>query len=214
MTATPPPPAVDAILLAAGAGRRLGLPKALLEVHGQWMLPRLVRSLRAGGCRQVVLVTRAELIAELAARGGTGADEVVVNASPDDGRSGSIQCGLEAVQGVVRRPDAVLIHPVDIPLLSADAVHQLIHGWREAEDREGLAARLVTPGGRGGHPLLLGAARLPALAALRPDQSLRELLHAAPKARLDLVRRGDPGPFLDVDTPEQLALLETLLPPR
>ena len=208
----PPPPAVDAIVLAAGEGRRLGRPKALLEVYGQWMLTRLVRSLRAGGCRQVVVVIRAELIEELGSRGGTGADEVVVNPNPAAGRTGSILRGLEVAQGVVRKPDAALIHPADIPLLGADAVQQLIGAWRAAPSREGLAARLVTPGGRGGHPLLLGADRLAAVAELRPDQSLREVLHAAPEKKLDVVRRGDPGPFLDVDTPEQLALLETLIP--
>jgi len=209
----PPLAAVDAILLAAGAGRRLGQAKALLEVRGRWMLPRLVQSLRSGGCRQVVVVTRPELLDPIRERGGCGADEVVLHPDPDSGRSGSIQRGLAAVCGVVREPAAVLIHPCDIPLLSGEAVHQLLQAWRQAKAPESLAARLVTPGGRGGHPLLLGRERFPEIRELGPDQPLRELLRSRPDALLDVPRRGDPGPFLDVDTPEQLQLLETLLPP-
>ncbi len=213
MSETAPPPAIDAILLAAGAGRRLGYPKALLEVHGRWMLPRIVDSLRAGGCRSVVVVTRPELLADIAKRGGCGADEMVLNAQADQGRSGSIQRGLDAVLAVVRQPEAVVIHPCDIPLLSADAVRQLLVHWLQAPKRESLVARLVTPGNRGGHPLLLGAGRYAEVQALEPDQPLRDVVHQDPSRRLDVARKSDPGPFLDVDTPEQLQLLESLLPP-
>jgi CTP:molybdopterin cytidylyltransferase MocA len=44
-----------------------------------------------------------------------------------------------------------------------------------------------------------------------PDRPLRDLLRMAPQA-LRNVRCDDPGAFLDVDTPEQLQLLEALLP--
>lgn len=214
MSESPPPPAIDAILLAAGAGTRLGFPKALLEVHGRWMLPRLVETLRAGGCRSVVVVTRPEVVAAIAQRGGCGADEMVLNPRPEEGRSGSILCGLGAALGVARKPDAVVIHPCDIPLLSADAVRQLLLGWLQAPQRESLVARLVTPGKRGGHPLLVGANRFAELEALGADQPLRDVVHGKPEQRLDITRKSDPGPFLDVDTPEQLQLLESLLPQK
>ncbi len=201
-------PALEAILLAAGAGRRLGVPKALLCLRGVWMLPRLAESLHAAGAARVHVVARAEERAELAARGLPACATLHVNPAPESGRTGSVLVGLRAVSGA----SAVLVHPCDVPLLSAAAAATLVEAWRRAPDRDRLAARLVTPSGRGGHPLLLGNVRAAAARRLAPTASLREILHADPARRLDVVLRGDPGPFLDVDTPEQLALVESLLP--
>lgn len=203
---TPHPPC-DAILLAAGSGRRLGLPKALLELRGTWMLPRLVNALYTGGCRSVRIVVRPEDLPILEARGGCGEAILLPNPQASAGRTGSLQIGLaDLPQG-----DAVLIHPCDIPLLSADAVHQLLQAWGHCPRPQGLLARPVTPGGKGGHPLLIGADRLTGLRTWPADRPLRDLLREDPDALLNVVRRGDPGPFLDVDTPEQLELLESLL---
>lgn len=174
------------------------------------MLPRLVEVLRAGGCREVVVVIRQEDKAILEARPQPVGASYVVNPNPDAGRTGSIHHGLNALPPAEER-DALLIHSCDIPLLSAEAVHQLIRGWATEPARDTLAARLVTPGGKGGHPLLLGVERVRELQALGHDQPLRDLVHADADRLLSLVRRGDPGPFLDVDTPEQLELLESLL---
>jgi CTP:molybdopterin cytidylyltransferase MocA len=200
-------PPCDAILLAAGAGRRLGLPKALLELQGTWMLPRIVAALQAGGNERVVVVVREEQLSILDARNGCGAEVVISNPDPDSGRSGSIQCGLDALQP----GRALMIHSCDIPLLSAEAVMQLRHTWASEPAPDRLVARLVTPGGKGGHPLLLGSEVVPELRALGADQPLRQVVHADPDRLLNVVRRGDPGPFLDVDTRGHLELLESLL---
>lgn len=194
-------------MLAAGAGRRLGYPKAALQLRGRWMLPRLLHALRAGGAARVILVLSADARQAIAAFGGHGADEVVENPAPERGRGSSLACGLAALPAA---PEALLIHPCDVPLLQPSAVAHLLAAWRRAAARERLLARLVTPTGRGGHPLLVGGQRIEDLRRLQPGQSLRELLHADPAHRLDVRLEGDPGPFLDVDTPEQLAFLENL----
>jgi nicotine blue oxidoreductase len=200
---------LEAVLLAAGAGRRLGQPKALLELRGVWILPRLVAALAVAGARCVHVVVRAEEEALIRQRGLPAAARLIVNPDPGRGRGSSLQAGLTQVpEGC-----ALFIHPCDVPLLSAAAAATLVAGWMEQKDAANLAARPVTPSGRGGHPLLLGSARVAEARRLGEDGSLRDLLHADPRRRLDVVLRGDPGPFLDVDTPEQLALLESLLPP-
>ncbi|MGY2746884.1 NTP transferase domain-containing protein [Pseudarthrobacter sp. O4] len=49
------------MLLAAGAGARLGLgPKALLRFHGRTLVEVLADVLLAGGCREVVTVPGAD----------------------------------------------------------------------------------------------------------------------------------------------------------
>jgi len=202
-----PMPPCDAILLAAGAGRRLGLPKALLELKGIWMLPRLVSALQTGGCENVVVVVREEQLAILQARGGCGAQSILANPNPDAGRNSSIQIGLAALAP----GRAVLIHPCDVPLLSAAAVLQLLQSWAQQPTVQKLVARLMTPGGKGGHPLLLGADVVPEVRQLSAEESLRKIVHFDKDRLLNVVRRGDPGPFMDVDTREQLELLESLL---
>lgn len=197
----------DAVLLAAGCGRRLGLPKAFLELKGTWMLPRLVDALLHGGCRNLRVVVREQDIEMLKKRGDWNPAHLVVNPDPDAGRTGSALCGLDALNS----SDAVMIHSCDIPLLSAEAVAQLLHGWRKCDQPDTVLARLTTPGGKGGHPLLLGKNQVQTLRSFGVNQPMRDLLHSAPQSILNLVRRGDPGPFLDVNTREQLELLESLL---
>lgn len=205
---TTPAPALEAILLAAGAGRRLGQPKALLELRGAWMLPRLVAVLAAAGARRVHVILRAQEEALVRARGLPEAAQIVVNPAAESGRGSSVRIGLAQVpEGC-----AALVHPCDVPLLGLAAAAGLVAAWARAPDSAQLAARLVTPTGRGGHPLLLGGARVAEARRLGPEQSLRALLHADPARRLDVVLRGDPGPFLDVDTREHLQLIESLLP--
>jgi molybdenum cofactor cytidylyltransferase len=201
-------PRLDAILLAAGHGRRLGAPKAGLELRGRWMLPALVHALRAGGADRVVLVLSAGAERAIAERPPHGADAVVRNPDPDAGRTGSLLAGLDAVDTEV---DGVLVHPCDVPLLAPRVVHRLISAWSAHADRAELLARPVTPAGRGGHPLLVGSARLTRLRQFGPDQPLRQLLDEDRSRVLDVAISGDPGPFFDVDTAEQLALLENLL---
>src|ERR1022692_1217812 len=52
-------PYVAGVLLAAGAGSRLGQPKATVEISGEPLAPRGVALLRDGGAQPIVLVTRA-----------------------------------------------------------------------------------------------------------------------------------------------------------
>ena len=49
---------IAGLLLAAGAGRRYGMPKALVD-GGAW-LRRAVATLAAGGCEQVLVVVGAQ----------------------------------------------------------------------------------------------------------------------------------------------------------
>lgn len=199
---------LHAILLAAGAGRRLGCPKAALRLRGKWMLPHLVRSLREGGASAVTVVLGPAAARAIAGFGESGADRTVLNPAPEAGRTGSILIALDAD---ALAADGVLLHPCDVPLLRPEVVARVIEAWRAAPEHARLLARPVTPSGRGGHPLLVGAGRLPTLRAFPPGRPLRDLLDEDRARVLNVPVPGDPGPFLDVDHPEQLRLLEDLL---
>lgn len=198
---------VDAILLAAGLGRRLGHPKAALQLRGQWMLPILVETLRRGGASRVILVLSNPALDAIADLGDPRADREVCNRDPDAGRMGSVQAGLREV----REGHAALVHPCDMPLLQVETVQRIVRGWQDAGAPARGLARPVSSGRRGGHPLLIGPAWRDEMLDAGVDQPLRDWLHDPRAERLDLTLH-DPGAFLDIDTPEQRDLVESLLP--
>ena len=57
---------VAGLVLAAGEGRRLGGPKALLVIDGERLVDRTVRVLYDAGCTPVYVVAGAASLADLA----------------------------------------------------------------------------------------------------------------------------------------------------
>ena len=68
---------IDAILLTAGASKRLGEPKALVDIHGESLIQILIRKLKQKKLR-IIIVTRAELFNEMEKLG----EKVVINTQP------------------------------------------------------------------------------------------------------------------------------------
>ncbi|MGD9530809.1 MAG: NTP transferase domain-containing protein [Pseudonocardia sp.] len=182
---------VTGLLLAAGAGRRFGRPKALVELDGEPLVRRALRVLRDGGCSPLVVVL------------GAAADEVAPLVPEDvtavvadgwaEGMGASLRAGLDALTG-----DAALVHLVDLPGVTATAVARLV----AAVDGPHTLARAAY-GGRPGHPVLFGRAHWTGVrAAAAGDEGARRYLATHP-ARL--VECGDVATPDDADTPERLA---------
>ena len=144
------------LLLAAGAGRRFGQPKAL--AHGGLWLRRSVDVLVEGGCEpvRVVLGARAREAVRLLADPAVA----VIADGWREGMSASLKTGLGAVAGLRPAPDAVLVHLVDLPDVTAEVVARLVKGG----GGQGALAR-ATYRGRPGHPVLLGRAHWAGIAA-------------------------------------------------
>ena len=89
-------PGTTAVLLAAGAGTRLGLgPKALLPFRGRTLVEVLADVLLAGGCREVVTVLGADAAT---VRAGTDLSRhrVIENPDWDTGMGSSFRAGVAA----------------------------------------------------------------------------------------------------------------------
>ncbi|MEH3069009.1 MAG: NTP transferase domain-containing protein [Aeromicrobium erythreum] len=100
------------LVLAAGAGRRLGRPKAtVVDADGEAWVARAVRVLREGGCDPVHVVLGAD--ADTARALVPPDARVVVADDWAEGMSASLRAGLRAVAATTA--DAVMIHLVDLP---------------------------------------------------------------------------------------------------
>jgi len=178
---------VVGIVLAAGAGRRFGRPKALVEYQGERLVDRAVRLLRDGGCDPVLVVAGA---APLTVAGAT----VVDNPAWEEGMGSSVRAALS----VARAAAAVLV-PVDTPYLGPDAVRRLIAAYHA-----GAAVAAATYGGERGHPVLIAADHWAAVAATATgDVGARVFLRQHPELVTPVPCDGTGRPD-DVDTPDTL----------
>ena len=194
-------PAVAAIILAAGASRRMGSPKALLAVAGTTFLGRLVATHRSAGADPIVVVLGPDGD-RVAAAVDLGAVRVVRNPAPDSGPLASLWIGLDALDV---EPDALLIQPVDHPLVRPDTVRRLIQ--LAADGSYGIL--IPTYAGRRGHPTLFARRLFAAVRAAPLDQGALAVIRGNPHEVRE-VPVDDPGVRADVDTP---ADYETLIGP-
>lgn len=197
------------LLLAAGAGRRLGgRPKALLPHRGGLLVEHAAQVLRDGGCSPVYVVLGAAAPRVRAAAAGLAGCRLVDNRDWAQGMGSSLRAGLEAVSLDAARdpaaaPRAVVVALVDQPWIVAEAVARLLAG---GTDRSRLGAAAY--GGRRGHPVLLGADHWAgAMAAAAGDRGARDYLDAH-RGALALVECADIASPRDIDTPGDLRLLD------
>jgi nicotine blue oxidoreductase len=187
------------LLLAAGAGRRMGRPKALVELAGRPLVRRALDALRDGGCAPLVVVLGAA--AEEAA--ALVPDGVHVVVAPDwaQGMGASLRAGLAALGEPSAGPPPVgaLVHLVDLPGVGAAAIARLAAVATAGPEVLARAAYRGAPG----HPVLLGRAHWDAVAAAAVgDAGARAYLAGNPALRL--VECADIATPDDVDTPGAL----------
>ncbi len=191
------PVVIPAIVLAAGASSRMGRTKALLPLPGgQSFLARLDATLRAAGIEQIVAVVGLDAgpIREAVRAGGLRL-RLARNVDPSRGQLSSLLTGLDALDELA--PPAVLVTPVDLPLVSPVTVRAVIDAWGAS------GAPVVRParGARHGHPAIFGAALFPELRAADPALGARPVVERHRHEIVD-VPVDDDGAFEDIDTPE------------
>ena len=128
---------VTGLLLAAGAGRRFGRPKALVDDGGgPWVL-RAVDVLLRGGVDDVVVVTgaAAEEVEALVAGLGDERVSTVRCGTWEEGMGESLRAGLTALATRGRTvPARALVHLVDLPDVGAEVVARLLTSVADSTD--------------------------------------------------------------------------------
>lgn len=140
---------IGAVLLAAGAGERLGhRPKCLLELGGVPLIRRQIIALSGAGVDELVVVVghHAERVLPVIE---TFPVTIVRNPNPGDGQVSSQRLGLAALTGKL---NAVIVALADQPLINASDIDALIGAWKKR--REGSSVVYPEVDGERGNPVI------------------------------------------------------------
>ena len=182
---------IAALVLAAGSSRRMGRPKLLLELQGEPLVRRAVRTAEAARVGEIVVVVgprREEMERALA---GTSA-RLVDNPDHETGMASSLRVGLGALSAAI---EAVVVVLADQPFQRPEVIERLVETYRAS------GKPIVAPlyRGRRGNPVLFSRALFEELAAQQGDRGGREVVQADP-SRIATVEFADTRAQEDLDT--------------
>jgi len=184
---------VVAVILAAGEGRRVGGPKALLRIGEPTFLGHAARLFSRPGIAAVIAVLGHESERVLAEAGLPTSVVVAINSGYRDGMLGSVLRGLEVAETM--GASALLLHPVDHPLVDPATVDRVV-----AALERGAVVAVPSHAGRRGHPGGFARPAWPALRAASPARGARAVIADHPQWIVHV--DGDPGCVTGIDTPE------------
>ena len=193
------PRKVAALVLAAGRSTRMGGPnKMLAELGGKPIVRHTVEAVLASRARPVVVVTGHE--GDRVAAAIKGLDVKRVH-NPDyaEGLSTSLKAGIGALPADI---DVAAIALGDMPEVTGALIDKLAQAIDPAR---GALIAVPTRGGRHGNPVVWSRRFFDDLARLEGDTGARHLIAQQSEAVVE-VPVDDDAAFLDIDTPEALAL--------
>jgi molybdenum cofactor cytidylyltransferase len=187
---------LEAIVLAAGSGRRFGGAKLTAPWRSGALIDGALSAALAAPVRRVIVVTGADPAVAARVRALDDPRLALVHAADHaHGLSASLRAGLVAAS-----PDVAGVYFFlgDMPLVP----HNMAERLATALAGGALAAAPLCEGRRG-HPALFSTVLLPQLSQLEGDAGARAILDGLGE-RLALVETDDPGVLADVDRPRDL----------
>jgi len=186
---------IEAIVLAAGKGERLGTIKPLVPIDGEPALIRVIRTIRRAGVEKIIVVLGHAAETVQAQVDLTGC-RVVTNPCYETGMAGSLIRGIESVSPAA---EGILIFHADMPTVRAETIRAVVQWAKQG-------ARIAAPSHRGqrGFPVFLHRSCFQELMpTLTGDVGARRYISAHAE-ELVLVAVDDPGAIRDIDRPEDL----------
>lgn len=180
---------IVALILAAGEGSRIGVPKATLEIDGERFVDRAVSIFKKAGCTEVYVVLGAWI-------GEVPNAKVIANEDWKEGMGSSLCVGLSHISSLPE-VESVLVSLVDLPGLTAEAVERILEEPGEIV--------IGTYGGKCGHPVKFSRKHWQGIMARAVgDVGARDYL--ASRSDVQYVELGALASGKDVDTSIDLEL--------
>jgi CTP:molybdopterin cytidylyltransferase MocA len=192
------PMSVAAVIVAAGASRRLGQPKQLVMVDGEPLLQRAIRCAGEAGASPIFVVLgayrdRVETAIDF------GAATIVVNDDWEEGLASSIRAGVRAAEIDTADAAGLLLMTCDQPRVTEEHLRQMIDKFDARLERILITS---TYAGVRGIPAIFPREAHGELLALRGDKGARALLQ---KPLWHVIEVPLEGGEIDIDRPDDLA---------
>jgi molybdenum cofactor cytidylyltransferase len=206
---------IDAIVLAAGESKRMGMPKPLLRFPRSMSVPPMYGGSRAGcPCyvngdttflEQVVSVLRRSEVDRVTVVLGSQAPtirastdlsgvEIIIN---EDYRRGQLSSLVAGLQSLPLEAEAILLCLVDSPFITVRSVDGVVGAFRVS----GKPIAIPVFEGRRGHPALFARPMFDELLNAPAEKGARHVVHSN-EDKVFEVDLPDPGILARIDTPE------------
>jgi len=187
---------IAGLILAGGASRRMGTPKALLKFQNETFLDRMIR-LFSNVSNPVIVVLGHQSSQIRSGIERSNEATFTENPDPERGMLSSMQCGLHVLPA---ETEAVMFTPVDHPNLQRATLEKLAARFQAHR------APVIVPTyeGQHGHPVCIARALAHELLALPPSAMASDVIHRY-VGQTSYIEVNDPAVTTDVDDPEAYA---------
>lgn len=184
---------INAMILAAGESRRMGMPKPLLRYGDTTFLEQILSVVRGSVVDRATVVLGA-CSQMIRASADLSQVDVVINEDYQQGQLSSLIVGLKSVLG---ETEAVLVFLADHPFVTVEVVNRIVGAFRETK------SPIVVPvfETRRGHPALFARSMFDELINAPVEEGARHVLYSNEDKVLE-VEVPDPGVLKAIDTPE------------
>ena len=189
---------IAGLILAGGASRRMGSPKALLRYEGETFLDRMIR-LFSGVCEPVVVVIGHNADTIRAGLECPGGAIFAVNPDPERGMLSSLQSGLAMIPPSA---DALMFAPLDHPHLQPSTLTKLASKFAA----EHAPVTVPVYAGEHGHPVCISRALIDELMRLPVTAMASDVIHRY-AGQTCYFEVDDPAVVTDIDDPAAYASL-------
>ena len=184
---------IDAMILAAGESRRMGMPKPLLRYGDTTFLEQILSVVRRSAVDGVTVVLGAHR-QMIRASVDLSQTDVVIN---EDYRQGQLSSLIVGLKSVPPETEAVLVFLADHPFITVEVVNRIVSAFRETK------SPIVVPvfETRRGHPALFARSMFDELVNAPVEEGARHVLYSNEEKVLE-VEVPDPAVLSRIDTPE------------
>jgi CTP:molybdopterin cytidylyltransferase MocA len=210
---------LSAIVLAAGDSKRMGRPKALIELQSEYFIEHICRNLRQAQISDRIVVLGKDS-KQILSYWKPRSEKVIINHKPDLGQISSLRVGLEAVECPT---EGYMVCLVDMPLIKPKTYKQIIDFWTDRKDclvipkclrsqvsslKSQVSSLKSQTQFKGGHPIIIPAIYRHLCFEGPLDKGLHWVTHH-PSVKVMEVQVEDKNILKDFDLPEDYEQLKT-----
>ncbi len=185
---------VSAVILAAGSGKRIGIPKLKLKYKDGYFINIIINKLLSSGVEDIVSVIRKD--DEDWFDNNAVHNSYAINKNPELGMFSSVKIGINHFP----KAEGVIIFPVDHPFVNSDTISGMLDSFKNN------SSFIIKPycNGKSGHPLILPSGIFHTVLESGISSNLNSIVTGS---GLEILRyeTEDEGIFKNVNYPEDLS---------